>query len=79
MPTPAPNPDADRSTPTAERVPDDTPADPPTDDNPLVALTADTPHGREYTLCPASADAETIVTTWLTADADIVCDLDDWR
>ncbi|MFC6954082.1 DUF7511 domain-containing protein [Halorubellus litoreus] len=79
MPTPAPNSDADRSITAAERIPDDTPHDPQPEDTPLVALPSDTPDGREYTLCPASADAETIITTWLTVDADLVYDLDEWR
>lgn len=79
MPTPAPNPDAERSPTAPERAPDDAPRDPPSETDPLVALPDDTPHGREYTLCPASADAQTLITTWLTIDADHLHDLDDWR
>jgi len=37
------------------------------------------PAAAEYTVYPAWVDAADIVTTWLTVDETVVCELDDWR
>lgn len=46
---------------------------------PLVTLVDDGPDGRRCTVCPATADAADLVTTWLTVDEAAVRDLADWR
>lgn len=45
----------------------------------LVALVDETTDGREYTICPAKATADDIVTRWLTVDETAILDRDDWR
>ncbi|WP_323675276.1 hypothetical protein [Halorubellus sp. PRR65] len=45
----------------------------------LVTLVEETDDGRRCTVCPADSDATDLVTTWLTVDADALCDLDEWR
>jgi hypothetical protein len=45
----------------------------------LATLVDDTDDTNRYTICPARADATELLTTWLTVDEPIVCDLDDWR
>lgn len=47
--------------------------------NELATLVDDTGDTNRHTICPARADATELLTTWLTVDETIVCDLDDWR
>lgn len=81
-PTPPPDHGTDETDPPtrARRPRDDTPTHEPTDDTiELVTLVDDTTNGERHTICPADGDATDLITTWLTVDATIVCDLDDWR
>jgi len=45
----------------------------------LATLVDDSDDTTRYTICPARADATELLTTWLTVDEPLVCDLDDWR
>ncbi|WP_227133288.1 DUF7511 domain-containing protein [Halorubellus salinus] len=81
-PTSTPDPGTDDDTDPlvqARRSRDDAASDPPTTDVELVTLVDDTTDGERHTVCPAESDATDLVTTWLTVDATVVCDLQDWR
>lgn len=45
----------------------------------LVGVYEATDAGVECTVFPAAADDERLLTTWVTVDADTICDLENWR
>jgi hypothetical protein len=79
-PTPGTDPSTDPSTDDAHADHDTGNAPTPSDHTTnLVTVVDDTTTPHRHTICPARADATDLLTTWLTVDETIVCDLDDWR
>jgi hypothetical protein len=74
--TPRTNPD---SSPTDPGTPPHEPERDPTADIDLEGQITDTPTGPEITIYPTDATGATILTTWLTLDANALCDTHDWR
>lgn len=77
---PAPDPTTAPTTSSeTPRPPHERPTTNPNGDIDLEGKITDTPTGPEITIYPTDATGATILTTWLTLDANALCDTHDWR
>jgi hypothetical protein len=49
------------------------------DSRELATLVDDSGNTTRHTICPARADATELLTTWLTVDETVICNLENWR